>query len=107
MKANMWENYRVTKALSLLGPQGKFVPRNPTTNGGIQNGSSVGIYSTRLCMFCADLHARSVLIDKISASELSRKSIKALLLAGKNFQHPYTVSKMLRPKWNEKKQQID
>ena len=31
---------------------------------------------------CADLHAQSVLANKISASELSRKSIKSALLVG-------------------------
>ena len=34
------------------------------------------------CMFGADLYAQSVLVDKISASELSRKFIKSALLVG-------------------------
>ncbi len=51
----------------------------PTTNGGMQNGSSVGIC---VCMFGADLYAQSELINKISASELSWKIIKGALLAG-------------------------
>ena len=58
----------------------------PTTNGGTQNGSSVGTY-TRRCLhifrtFGTDLHAQSVLINKISASELRRKFIKGPLLVG-------------------------
>ncbi len=49
----------------------------PTTNGGMQNGSSVGI-RTRCIHVFACLYAQSVIIDKISASELSRKFIKRL-----------------------------
>ena len=58
---------------------------NPTTNGGMQNGSPVGICTRRIRVFArfgADLHARSALSDKISASELSRKLIKVASLAG-------------------------
>ncbi len=36
----------------------------------------------RFCTFGADLHAQSVLGNKISASELRRKFIKSVLLAG-------------------------
>ncbi len=53
----------------------------PTTNGGMQNGSSVGIY-THFCTFGSDLHALSVLTNKISASEPSREFIKSALLVG-------------------------
>ncbi len=35
------------------------------------------------CIFGADLHAQSVLVNKISASELSRKFIKSALFVGK------------------------
>ena len=38
---------------------------------------------TRFCMFGTNLYAQSVVINKISASELSRKSIKSALLVGK------------------------
>ncbi len=47
----------------------------PTTNGGMQNGSSVGIYTHFIHVFFtfgADLYVQSVLINKIPASELSR-----------------------------------
>ncbi len=37
---------------------------------------------TRYCTFGTDLHAQSVIINKISASELTRKFIKSLLLVG-------------------------
>ncbi len=37
---------------------------------------------TRFCTFGADLYSQSVLINKISASELSRKLIKSALLVG-------------------------
>ncbi len=51
----------------------------------MQNGSSVGI-CTRcihvLALFGTDLYAQSVLINKISASELGRKLIKVALLVG-------------------------
>ncbi len=40
---------------------------------------------------CADLHARSVLINKISATELSRKFTKRELLVGKELM-PYFLS---------------
>ncbi len=57
----------------------------PTTNGGMQNGNSVGMFTHRvhiLARFGADSHAQSVLINKISASELSRKFIKSALSVG-------------------------
>ena len=37
---------------------------------------------TRSCTFGANLHAQSVISDKVSASELSRKFIKSALLVG-------------------------
>ncbi len=50
-----------------------------------KNGSSVGIRAHFMHVFGtfgADLHARSVLISKIFASELSRMLIKSALLVG-------------------------
>ncbi len=46
---------------------------NPTTDGGMQNGSSVRIlvpitHNARFRTFGADLHAQSLLVNKISAS---------------------------------------
>ncbi len=57
----------------------------PTTNGGMQNGSSVGI---RTC--CVHVFARSApifmlsrcLLTEFCASELSRKFVKSVLLVG-------------------------
>ncbi len=57
----------------------------PTTNGGMQDGSSVGTHTgcTRVfCTFGVVLHARLVLSNKISASEISRKFIKDALSVG-------------------------
>ncbi len=58
----------------------------PTTNGGMQNGSSVGT-CTRckhvFARFGSDVCAQSVLIDKISASEPSWKFINSALLVGR------------------------
>ena len=57
----------------------------PTTGGGMQSGSSVRMHAHFVhvfARFAPDLHARSVLINKVSASELSRKFIKSALLAG-------------------------
>ena len=57
----------------------------PTTNGGMQKWKlSRNMYTlhTRFCTFGTNLHAQSVLINKISASELSRKFIKSALLVG-------------------------
>ncbi len=42
----------------------------------------VHVAHTFFCIFGADLHAQLVLINKISASELRRKSIKSALLVG-------------------------
>ena len=59
---------------------------NPTNNSGMQNGSSVGIYTQCIHVFahfapiCTLCRA---LINKISPSELSRKFIKSALLVGK------------------------
>ncbi len=53
----------------------------PTTKGGMQ----YGIYTHCIHVFCtfgADLYPQSVLIDKMSASELSRKFVKSALLVG-------------------------
>ncbi len=59
---------------------------NPTTNGGgTQNGSSVGICTHCMHVFCTfgtDLYAQSVLNNKISALEITRKFIKRALLVG-------------------------
>ena len=55
-------------------------PQPPT-----QNESSVRTCThcaTCFCMFGADLYAQSVLVNKISASELTRKFIKSALLVG-------------------------
>ncbi len=61
----------------------------PTTNGGAQKGSSVGICTRCIHVFFACLapicHAQSVLVDKVSASELSRKLIRSALLVGQHF----------------------
>ncbi len=42
----------------------------------------VHVACTFFCMFDADLHAQTVRSDKISASELSPKFIKSVLLVG-------------------------
>ncbi len=47
---------------------------NPTASGGVQNGSSVEIRTHCMHVFAcfgANLHAQSVISNKISASELS------------------------------------
>ena len=57
----------------------------PTTNGGMQNGSSVVIHEHCMHVFCtfgANLYAQSVLINEISAMELCRKFIKSVMLVG-------------------------
>ena len=63
----------------------------PTTDGGMQNGSSVGVRvrvaHTFFARFRVDSYAQSVLIDEISASELSRKFIKSALLVGLLLRH--------------------
>ncbi len=58
-------------------------PQPPTV--ACKNGSSVGIRTRCIRVFCTfgtDLYAPSVLINKVSASQLSRKFIKVELLAG-------------------------
>ena len=58
---------------------------HPTSNGGMQNGSSVGIRTRRIHAFASlapELSAQSVIIDKISAPELKKKFIKSALLVG-------------------------
>ncbi len=71
----------------------------PTTNGGVQKWKlSWNMYKlhTRFCTLGADLHAQSVLIDKISASQLSRKFIKSALLVG-HTHTPHTPPPPLPP----------
>ncbi len=61
-----------------------------TTDGGKQNGSSVGTYTRRMHVFArlAPIsYARSVLFNKIPASDLSRKFIKSALLVGYQQRH--------------------
>ncbi len=49
----------------------------------MQKGSSVGIYTYNVfARFGPDLYAQSVLINRISASELSQKFIRSALLVG-------------------------
>ena len=65
--------------------EAKISTTNPTTKVGVQNESSVEIYTCCIHVyrtFGADYYAQSVLINKISASELSRKFIKSALLVG-------------------------
>ncbi len=57
----------------------------PTNKGGMQNGSSVGAcarYVNVFACFAPILHAQSMLVNKISASELRRKFVKNALLVG-------------------------
>ncbi len=59
----------------------------------MQNGSSVGIHThgieyTFFFTFGADLYVQSVLSNKISASQLSRKSIKSEWLVGAELYRP-------------------
>ncbi len=54
----------------------------------VQNGSSVGMCTRRVHVFARlapDLHAQSVISNKISASELRRNFIKSALLVGNLF----------------------
>ncbi len=55
--------------------------------------------AARFCTFGANLHAQSVLINKISASEFSRKIIKSALLVGKGIRKrrsKYCCGRVLR-----------
>ncbi len=54
---------------------------------------------THVCTFGADLYAQSVIINKISASELSRKFIKSALLVGEGS----SCRKDVRPYWKRKR----
>ena len=58
---------------------------DPTTNGGMQNGSSVGIHArckqVFACLAPICVHGRCLLTN-ISASELSRNFLKSALLVG-------------------------
>ncbi len=59
------------------------MPQPPMVAG--KNGSTVRIrarFTHVFALSAPDLHAQSVLIGKISASELSRKFIKSALLVG-------------------------
>lgn len=63
-----------------------------TTNGGMQNASSVGTRARCAHVFArlgADLRAKSVPVDEIPASELSRKFTKVALLVGHYYQLRY------------------
>ncbi len=74
-----------SKAATKKKTSSPSLPPFPTDNGGMQKWKlSWNFYTlhTRFCTFCVDLYARSVLIDKTSASELSRKFIKSALLVG-------------------------
>ena len=68
---------------------------SPTTNGGMQNGSSVGTCVHVAYAFFAHFApiscARSVLINTISASELRRKFSKSELLVGRERKHIFSL----------------
>ncbi len=68
------------------GEKSKEVGWYPTTNGGMQEWKLSRNIHTRcmphFCTFGTDLHAQLVLVNKISASELSPKFIKSALLVG-------------------------
>ncbi len=68
---------------------------------------------TRFCTFGADLHAQSVLINKISASEISRKFINSALLVGdcrksvnQAEQTRYLLSPSYSSDWCQKKKKV-
>ncbi len=74
---------------------------NPTTNGGMQNwklGRNMYTLRTYFCTFRADSYARSVIINKISASELSRKFAKSALLVGTTRAPPLKASQLQQVK---------
>ncbi len=56
------------------------VPNYPTTNGGAQNGELS--WNTYTFFTNANLYGQSVIVNKISASELSWKFTKGALLVG-------------------------
>ncbi len=83
-----WRRKERFFVLLLVGGERDFFPF-PTTNGGMPNGSSVGIYRyvhtlyIRFCTFGASLYSTlSRTHNKYSASELSRKFMKSTLLVG-------------------------
>ena len=92
----------VSPPLAVLPPD-HILCGHPTTNGGMPNGSSVEIrmYVRTHCIhvsctFGTNLYAQSMLINKISASELSQKFIKSALLVGQaapNLPHRDTIWK--------------
>ena len=50
-------------------------------------GRNAYTFRTRLRTFDSDLHAQSVIINKISASELTKKFVKSALLVGRQSNH--------------------
>ncbi len=104
---------RPTRSVGELFSSSLFL--HPTANGGMQNGSSVGIRTrciTRcFCTFRTDSYAQSVLHNKILPPELRRKFTKSALLVGHSLhkrgkiinlcfvQHVVHSFNKLRPSW--------
>ncbi len=66
----------------------------PTTNGRMLSGSSAGLCAHCVSIFCtfgANFYAQSVLISKISASEISRKFIKSAIVGWVGLTVPVSV----------------
>ncbi len=81
----------------------------PTTNGGMQNGSSVGIYCAHcihgfFCTYGADLYAQSVVSNKIFALDLSRNFIKSALLVGQGEKGLFSNSSRIKSHQQKKHQ---
>ena len=71
---------------------------NPTAKGGMQNGNSVETFTRCIHIFAclaSICMLKSVIINKISASELSRIFIKSALLVGRVFTVPVGIPRLI------------
>ncbi len=95
---NCSTKYRWVLGYPWLGKTHPITTVHPTTNGDVQNESSVGISTRVFARWVPILFAQSVLINRISALKLSRKFIKSALLVG--YSSPPLSPKILLPEQN-------
>ncbi len=72
----------ISKLLLLLSPWHQRIPNHQQWYAKWKLSCNIYALHTRFRMFGADLYAQSVIVNKLSASELIRKFIKSALLVG-------------------------
>ena len=78
-----------------LGGEGRRGPNHQLWYAKWKLSRNMYTLHSRFCTFCPNLYAQSVIINKISASELSRRLVKSALLVGRGGGQTYVIQRYL------------